>query len=62
MDARAIIAQVRKGQTPPQADLSQFAHGLASGCHSDYYAGCIHWREVFESFFALCVCVQELVL
>jgi thymidine phosphorylase len=50
MDARAIIAQVRKGQTPTQADLSQFAHGLASGAVSDAQAGA----------FAMAVCLNGL--
>lgn len=50
MDARAIIAQVRKGQTPTQADLYQFAHGLASGAVSDAQAGA----------FAMAVCLNGL--
>ncbi|MDP5085388.1 MAG: thymidine phosphorylase [Yoonia sp.] len=39
MDARAIIAQVRRKQTPSQDALAWFAQGLASGAVSDAQAG-----------------------
>ncbi|WP_386684549.1 thymidine phosphorylase [Loktanella sp. R86503] len=50
MDARAIIAQVRKGQTPKAADVSAFAQGLATGAVSDAQAGA----------FAMAVCLNGL--
>ena len=51
MDARAIIAQVRKGQTPPQADLSAFAQGLATGLEQGLAqelggASAVAWAQV----------------
>ena len=39
MDARTIIAAVRRKQTPTQEELSWFAQGLASGDVSDAQAG-----------------------
>ena len=39
MDARAIIAAVRRKQTPTQEELAWFAQGLASGAVSDAQAG-----------------------
>ena len=50
MDARAIIAQVRRGQTPAAADLAGFAAGLASGAVTDAQAGA----------FAMAVCLKGL--
>ncbi len=38
-DARGIIAKLRDGEEPTQADLNWFAHGLASGAVSDAQAG-----------------------
>ena len=39
MDARAIIATVRRKQTPSREELTWFAQGLASGAVSDAQAG-----------------------
>ncbi len=39
MDARAIIAAVRRKQTPSKEELAWFAQGLASGAVSDAQAG-----------------------
>ena len=39
MDARAIIAQIRDGATPPADQIAWFAAGLASGTVSDAQAG-----------------------
>ena len=50
MDARAIIAQVRRGQTPNAADLAAFAQGLATGAVTDAQAGA----------FAMAVCLRGL--
>ena len=50
MDARGIIAQVRREQTPAAADLSHFAQGLATGAVSDAQAGA----------FAMAVCLRGL--
>ncbi len=49
-DARAIIAQVRGGDTPSGAALSWFANGLADGQISDAQAGA----------FAMAVCLNGL--
>ena len=38
-EARALIARIRDGGTPPAADLRWFAQGLASGVVSDAQAG-----------------------
>lgn len=38
-EARALIARIRDGATPPAADLRWFAQGLASGAVSDAQAG-----------------------
>ena len=50
MDARAIIAAVRREETPSQEELSWFAAGLASGVVSDAQAGA----------FAMAVCLNGL--
>lgn len=50
MDARAIIATLRRGGQPSEAELSWFAHGLANGGVSDAQAGA----------FAMAVCLQGL--
>lgn len=50
MDARAINAALRRGETPSDADLSWFAEGLANGDVSDAQAGA----------FAMAVCLQGL--
>ena len=50
MDARAIIAQVRRGQPPDAADLAAFAKGLASGAVTDAQAGA----------FAMAACLRGL--
>lgn len=39
MDARAIIARIRDGGTPPADELRWFAQGLASGAVTDAQAG-----------------------
>ena len=39
MDARAIIASIRDGKTPPEDDLRWFAKGLANGDVTDAQAG-----------------------
>lgn len=50
MDARAIIATLRRGEQPSAGDLSWFAAGLANGEVSDAQAGA----------FAMAVCLQGL--
>ncbi len=50
MDARAIIAKVRRKQTPEVAELTWFAKGLANGAVSDAQAGA----------FAMAVCLNGL--
>ncbi len=50
MDARSIIATVRDGGEPSQAELSWFAAGLASGAVTDAQAGA----------FAMAVCLNGL--
>jgi thymidine phosphorylase len=50
MDARAIIAALRRGTQPSEGELSWFAEGLASGEVSDAQAGA----------FAMAVCLQGL--
>ncbi|PHO02473.1 thymidine phosphorylase [Rhodobacteraceae bacterium 4F10] len=50
MDARAIIAALRRGETPSQEDLTWFANGLADGRVTDAQAGA----------FAMAVCLQGL--
>ena len=50
MDARAIIAGLRKGHVPSDAALEWFAQGLASGAVTDAQAGA----------FAMAVCLQGL--
>lgn len=50
MDARAIIAKVRRQQTPDEAELSWFTAGLANGAVSDAQAGA----------FAMAVCLNGL--
>lgn len=50
MDARSIIAKVRDGGEPSQAELSWFAAGLASGVVTDAQAGA----------FAMAVCLNGL--
>lgn len=50
MDARAIIAQIRRKQTPTSAELAWFTNGLATGAVSDAQAGA----------FAMAVCVNGL--
>ncbi len=50
MDARAIIAKVRRKQTPEVAELTWFAKGLADGAVSDAQAGA----------FAMAVCLNGL--
>jgi thymidine phosphorylase len=50
MDARAIIAKVRRKQTPDDADLAWFTNGLATGAISDAQAGA----------FAMAVCLNGL--
>ncbi|ATG43068.1 thymidine phosphorylase DeoA [Phaeobacter piscinae] len=50
MDARAIIASLRRGDTPSDAELRWFAEGLANGTVSDAQAGA----------FAMAVCLQGL--
>ena len=49
-DARAIIAQARRGEAPSHAALSWFADGLADGSISDAQAGA----------FAMAVCLNGL--
>ncbi|KPD11601.1 thymidine phosphorylase [Phaeobacter sp. 11ANDIMAR09] len=50
MDARAIIAALRRGEQPSEAELRWFAAGLSSGEVSDAQAGA----------FAMAVCLQGL--
>lgn len=50
MDARAILAALRRGETPSAAELAWFAEGLAIGDISDAQAGA----------FAMAVCLQGL--
>ncbi|WP_278922581.1 thymidine phosphorylase [Pseudophaeobacter profundi] len=50
MDARAIIAELRRGQQPSEAELGWFVEGLANGHVSDAQAGA----------FAMAVCLQGL--
>lgn len=50
MDARAIIAQLRKGEDPSREELAWFARGLADGTVSDAQAGA----------FAMGVCLRGL--
>ena len=50
MDARAIIAKLRKGQVPDADELTWFANGLASGVVTDAQAGA----------FAMAVCLRGL--
>ena len=50
MDARAIIAGLRRGDTPSEQALRWFAEGLASGAVSDAQAGA----------FAMAVCLRGL--
>ncbi|MGX9349602.1 thymidine phosphorylase [Shimia sp. W99] len=50
MDARAIIAKLRRGEVPDRAELSWFARGLADGAVSDAQAGA----------FAMGVCLRGL--
>ncbi|MCI5100600.1 thymidine phosphorylase [Phaeobacter italicus] len=50
MDARAIIAALRQGKTPCDAEMCWFAEGLANGQVSDAQAGA----------FAMAVCLQGL--
>ena len=50
MDARAIIAKLRRGETPSGDDLAWFAQGLADGTVSDAQAGA----------FAMAVCLRGL--
>ena len=50
MDARAIIAKVRRKQTPNDAELMWFTRGLATGVVSDAQAGA----------FAMAVCLNGL--
>ncbi|MFY0618314.1 thymidine phosphorylase [Shimia sp.] len=50
MDARAIIAELRKGKTPSRDALAWFARGLADGVVSDAQAGA----------FAMGVCLRGL--
>ena len=50
MDARAIIAKVRRRQTPLQTELAWFTAGLADGAVTDAQAGA----------FAMAVCVNGL--
>ena len=50
MDARAIIAELRRGGQPSTAEMRWFAQGLASGEVSDAQAGA----------FAMAVCLQGL--
>ncbi|MEX0300978.1 MAG: thymidine phosphorylase [Leisingera sp.] len=52
MDARAINASLRRGETPSEDALRWFAEGLASGAVSDAQAGA----------FAMAVCLQGLSL
>ncbi len=50
MDARAIIAHLRRGETPSREELAWFARGLADGTLSDAQAGA----------FAMGVCLRGL--
>ena len=50
MDARSIIAQLRRRESPSAADLAWFAQGLADGTVSDAQAGA----------FAMAVCMGDL--
>lgn len=50
MDARAIIAKVRREKTPSDAELAWFTNGLATGAVSDAQAGA----------FAMAVCLNGL--
>ncbi len=50
MDARAIIAKLRRGEVPDEAELAWFAQGLADGAVSDAQAGA----------FAMGVCLSGL--
>ncbi len=50
MDARAIIAALRRGEQPSEAEIRWFADGLANGAVSDAQAGA----------FAMAVCLQGL--
>ena len=50
MDARAIIAKLRRKVTPSADELAWFANGLANGAVSDAQAGA----------FAMAVCLNGL--
>lgn len=50
MDARAVIAKIRRKQTPSTSELNWFAKGLADGAVSDAQAGA----------FAMAVCLNGL--
>ena len=50
MDARSIIAKIRSGDTPGNAELAWFTNGLATGAVSDAQAGA----------FAMAVCLNGL--
>jgi len=50
MDARAIIARLRRGEPPIPAEIAWFANGLATGAVSDAQAGA----------FAMAVCLRGL--
>ena len=50
MDARAIIAQLRRGEDPSAAELAWFAQGIADQSVSDAQAGA----------FAMAVCLRGL--
>ena len=50
MDARAIIARLRRGEPPIPAEIAWFANGLATGTVSDAQAGA----------FAMAVCLRGL--
>lgn len=50
MDARSIVAKLRQGEVPEQAELMWFANGLGSGAVSDAQAGA----------FAMAVCLNGL--
>ena len=50
MEARAINARLRRGETPSPEELAWFARGLASGAVTDAQAGA----------FAMAVCLRGL--
>ncbi len=47
MDARAILARLRRREVPEEAELRWFAQGLADHGVSDAQAGALPWRSAW---------------